>query len=382
MSAGGGLFAYGLSRGGTSAGGSTPVHTLGLHADLSGPGKDTGRAHERAARLAVDRHNARDGVGFRLALDVADDGGNAERAARVARRFADGTTVRAVLGPTTAAGARAAAGVYREARLGAVLVAVDGAGVPQADVGALCVTRAPEELLPTALLHYLVDVRPVLRTAVVRDEGRAAWDFARAFTDNPPGDGTVTVHETDDGITAAVDAALARRAQAVLYAGESPDRAARCARALAAADFTGPRGGTRHSLMPAFVSAAGAAAAEGWLCAAPFSEPAAGRDFAAAYRGAYDAAPPRWAPEAYDAVGLVAAAVARLKKTAVDDTVDRGALAQELFRDTYRGVAKDLRFEQNGTHHQLETWGSVFLYRVRNGEFAFLGPYEEVRRAS
>jgi ABC-type branched-subunit amino acid transport system substrate-binding protein len=374
IAAGGGLFAYARTRGSGPTDPGPPVRTLGLHADLSGPGKDTGRAHERAARLAVERHNARDHAAFLLALEVADDGGDAARAARVARRFADDVAVLAVLGPTTAVSASAGAGVYRAARLGAVLVAVDGAGVPQGDGDALCVTRAPEELLPAALLHYLADVHPTSRTAVVRDEGRAAWDFAGSFVDNPPGGGTVTVHDTDDGITAAVDAALAARAQAVVYAGTSPDRAAHCARALAAADFTGPRGGTRHTLTPAFLRAAGAAA-EGWLAGAPFSDPAAARDFAAAYRDAYGAAPPRWAPEAYDAVGLAAAAMGRL-----GGGVERGALGPELFRSTYRGVAKDLRFAQDATH-QLRPEGSLFLYQARDGEFAFLGPYDEVRRA-
>ncbi|WBB63109.1 bifunctional serine/threonine-protein kinase/ABC transporter substrate-binding protein [Streptomyces sp. WMMC500] len=378
--AGAGLLAYGLSRGGTSGAGTPPVHTLGLHADLSGPGKDTGRAHERAARLAVDRHNARDDAGFRLALEVADDGGDREGAARVARRFADDAAVRAVIGPTTDAAARAAAGVYRAARLGAVLVNLDGTGVPEADAETLAVTRAAEELLPAAFLVYLSNVGSVTRTAVVRDESDAAWEFAQAVNDNPPGGGSVTVHGTEDGIAAAVGSALSQDPQAVLYAGGSPANAARCARALKAADFTGPRGGTWQTLGPAFLSAAGAAAAEGWLCATPFTDPAAAGDFAAAYRDAYGTAPSRWAPEAYDAVGLVAAAVARLKRTAVDDTVERGALAQELFRDAYRGVVKDLRFAQDRTH-QPELSGSLFLYEVRDGAFAFLGPYDEVRQA-
>ncbi|AZM48670.1 hypothetical protein DMB38_25340 [Streptomyces sp. WAC 06738] len=376
LAAGGGLLAYGLGRGGTSAGGSPPVHTLGLHADLSGPGKETGRAHERAARLAVDRHNARDGTGFRLALDVADDGGTRDGAARVARRFADGTAVRAVLGPTTAAGTRAAAGVYRAAGLGFVLVGVDGAGVPQPaahTMDTLCVTRAPEELLAAPLLRYLTDDRPVRRTAVVRDEGREAADFSLSLGENPPNDGIVTVHDTDDGIAAAVEAAVARDAEAVIYAGVSPERAARCARAMAAADFAGPRGGTWRTMTPAFLEAAGGTAG-GWLCAAPFSDPAAPRDFAAAYRAAYGTTPPRWAPEAYDAVGLIAAAIARQKRTATDGTVDRGALAQELFRETYRGVAKELTFAQDDTH-QLEPGGSLFLYQARGDTFAFLGPY-------
>ncbi|MFF0728796.1 bifunctional serine/threonine-protein kinase/ABC transporter substrate-binding protein [Streptomyces sp. NPDC004134] len=379
VAAGGGLLAYGLGRGGTSVGGAAPVHTLGLHADLSGPGKDTGRAHERAARLAVDRHNVRENAGFRLALEVADDGGTREGAARVARRFADDAAVRAVLGPTTAAGTLAAAGTYRTARLGAVLVGIDGTGVPQPDAETLAVTRAPEKLLAAAFLRYFTDDRPVNRVAIVSDRGREAADFALAVDENPPNDGIVTVHDTDDGVTAAVEAAVVDwRAEAVLYAGTSPERAARLARALAVAEFAGPRGGTWHTMTPAFLDAAGITAG-GWLFAAPFTAPAAAPDFAAAYRGAYGVAPPRWAPEAYDAVGLVGAAIARLKRTAVDDTIDRGPLAQELFRETYRGVAKDLTFARDGTH-QLELPGSLFLYQARGDTFAFLGPYGEWRR--
>ncbi|MEO3843236.1 hypothetical protein [Streptomyces sp. B22F1] len=254
--------------------------------------------------------------------------------------------------------------------------ALDDAGVPEPaanTMDTLCVTRAPEELLAAPFLRYLTDDRPVRRTAVVRDEGREAADFSLALGENPPNDGIVTVHDTDDGIAAAVEAAVARDAEAVIYAGVSPERAAQCARAMAAADFAGPRGGTWRTMTPAFLKAAGITAG-GWLCAAPFSDPAAPRDFAAAYRAAYGAAPPRWAPEAYDAVGLIAAAIARQKRTATDGTVDRGALAQELFRETYRGVAKELTFARDDTH-QLEPGGSLFLYQARGDTFASLGPY-------
>lgn len=99
-----------------------------------------------------------------------------------------------------------------------MLVGVDGAGVPQADAETLAVTRAPEKLLAAAFLHYLSDGRPVHRTAVVRDEGREAADFALALNESPPNDGIVTVHDTDDGMTAAVEAALTQRAEAVIYA--------------------------------------------------------------------------------------------------------------------------------------------------------------------
>lgn len=57
---------------------------IGLHADLTGPLRETGRAQERGARLAVERFNARKGRPFTLALRTEDDRGS--RPARSRRR--------------------------------------------------------------------------------------------------------------------------------------------------------------------------------------------------------------------------------------------------------------------------------------------------------
>ncbi|NEC23252.1 hypothetical protein, partial [Streptomyces parvus] len=59
----------GTGAGGPSAGaGESPTYTIGLHADLGGPGRATGLAHQRGAQLAVADHNSLKDKAFRLAL--------------------------------------------------------------------------------------------------------------------------------------------------------------------------------------------------------------------------------------------------------------------------------------------------------------------------
>ncbi|WP_416519420.1 protein kinase domain-containing protein [Streptomyces achromogenes] len=374
LALGGGTAAY-LTLG-RKSGGEPPVHALGFQADLSGADKADGVAQERGARLAVAHHNARTDSAFRLALDTFDDRGDAARARQAAERFT-GAAVRAVLGPNTPAAARAAAPRYRTARTAMVLVSLDDPQLDEDDtLRTLRVTRAPERLLAVPLSGYLSSVRPVDRTAVIDDRaaGRMGSDLADALARRPPNEGTTRVYPVpagSDDFSPAVRAALADRAQAVVFTGTSADRAARCARALAEAGFTGPRLGTWHLMRPDFLRQGGAAA-QGWVFGAPFTDPGSvSGTFRSAYRAAYGTAPGRWAPEAYDAVGLVARALESLGGRA---GVSAGAVAERLSDLTYQGLAKPLRFT-TGRIDTLRGEG-YFLYQTAGYVFRFLGRYD------
>ncbi|MFF5547912.1 hypothetical protein [Streptomyces olivaceoviridis] len=123
---------------------------------------------------------------------------------------------------------------------------------------------------------------------------------------HPPSHGTVTRHQvtsdTDDFGPAV--AALAARAQAVVYCGDSSRRAASCAGALRAAGFTDIPGATQAALAPEFLRAAGAAA------------------------------------EAYNTLGLVA----HVLHAVGPGPVDRGNLTQRLRAVSYRGITRTLAF--------------------------------------
>ena len=364
-----------------------PTHTIGFQADLTGPQKDTGTTQEHGARLAVATHNARADAPFRLSLTTYDDRGETARAKDAARSLLAHSAVRAVIGPSTAAAARAAGPLYAAASTPFVLVSVDAeeAGLSTISLRrALCGTRAlgSDGALPVVI--YLTGVHSTRRTAVIEDQaaGETAWDISRYIGEAPPSKGTVTIHRvaagTDD-FRPAVTEALATDAQAVVHAGISPSRAAACARALAAAGFTGPRMGFEPVMRPTFLAAAGAAA-EGWIFEAPYTEPQsagakASKAFTAAYRKRYGQTPGRWAAEAYDAVGLIARTLDALGG---GTEIEPGQVAERLFGTAYDGVAKPIRFTRNATH-MLDPENASFLYQARDGDFLFLGRYDQVR---
>ena len=254
-------------------------------------------------------------------------------------------SVSAVIGPSTTAGAGAAVPLYAAASMPVVLVSVDDgtAGLSTTALRTLCVTRASDSSQTLPLLSYLTRTRPTHRTAVVQDRaaGETAVDITRNLVETPSSDGTITVHqvaaETAD-FGPAVAHALATRPEAVIYAGTSPGRAAACARALAAAHFTGAVTGFEPVMRADFLSAAGQAA------------------------------------EAYDAVGLIARSLDTLGTTT---TIKPAQVAEGLFHLSYDGVAKPIRFVQ-GTTHTMNPENTAFLYQARGGAFHFLGRYDEV----
>ncbi|MGI5458390.1 bifunctional serine/threonine-protein kinase/ABC transporter substrate-binding protein [Streptomyces sp. CA-249302] len=377
-----------LTRKSAASGGSThgvPTHVIGLQADLTGPQKSLGTEHERGVRLAVAAHNARTDVRFRLAVKTVDDGGEAARARRAARTLIADPAVLAVVGPTGTLTVRAVGRLYDTASTPLVVVSVEPTAtglLTNADLRTICVTRVPQRAEDYPLLDYLTRVHRTHRTSVIVDRasGDPVWALAQALDETPPAHGTAALHEVpadQDDFGPAVAAALDFRAQAVVCMSTSPARAARCAQALATADFTGPRLGLEAVMRPAFLTAAGAAA-EGWVLEAPYTDPAsdgskAARAFTAAYRERYGSAPGPWSAEAYDAVGLIAATLTALGG---GTGTERGQVAERIFRTTYDGVAKRLDFDEDT--RALESMGKTFLYQVTDGEFRFLGRNDRV----
>ncbi|MFJ5774297.1 bifunctional serine/threonine-protein kinase/ABC transporter substrate-binding protein [Streptomyces sp. NPDC093094] len=375
-----------LSRRSSAGEDTRPLHTLGLHADLTGRGKATGEATRRGALLAVETHNARSDVPFRLALRTADDRGEAGRAGAAARGLLSGaSSATAVLGPMSEATLTAAEPLYTAAGAAMVLVSCDPGGLSPLVKPTLYVTRATRAMQTMPVLSYLTAVRSVSRTAVVQDRagGAVAEGLTTDLMEAPPSEGTTTVHPVaagadEDEVTAAVAAALATRPGGVVYAGASPRRAAQVARRLAEARFTGAKVTVEQVMDPVFLDEAGEGA-EGWVLGssrttttAAVSGPAA--RFAAAHRGRWGAQPAPWAAEAYDAVGLIAQALGGLTG---EGPVARGVLASALFRQRYEGVAKTISFDPRT--RLLDADDTSFLYEVRGGAFRFLGRYGQVR---
>ncbi|MFI7235842.1 ABC transporter substrate-binding protein [Streptomyces cyaneofuscatus] len=358
-----------------------PTRTIGLHADLTGPGRATGLAHRRGAQLAVADHNSRTGKAFRLALRTEDDAGDEARALRTADRLVADPDVIAVLGPTGDVLPEDVVLRYGKARLATVVVAA-GSATGDWDAGLqLCVTRPYDGSLAPGLVSYLVHTRPAERVLLVADaaDPDRSWKLGSAFRDAAFTGATLTEHplaEGESGYRPTARRATAIRADAVIYAGGSAPRAARLATALAAEGFTGTRVAAGPALGPAFLHGAGKAA-DGWVFAEAYADASAlpsAAEFTAAHRRRFGAPPATWAAEAYDAVGLIARASAAT--SAGGEGEERGGLAQRLFRTEHRGIVRTLTFQT--TTRQVRHPGGIFLYRVEKGRPRFLGPYGEL----
>ncbi|MEU9603423.1 bifunctional serine/threonine-protein kinase/ABC transporter substrate-binding protein [Streptomyces sp. NPDC048057] len=375
--------------GGPGAEGRVPTRTIGLQADLSGGLKGVSTAQERGARIAIAAHNARKDVPFRLALAVQDDRGETRPAEQAARRLIGNPAVCAVIGPNSPAAALAVAPLYAAESMPLLFVSLDkdDAGPDAGKSRTLCMVRAPLSYRQYPVLSYLTRVADSRRTAIVQDAeaGSALHGAVRSLASSPPNhnvDGKVSVHvmpAARDDFSSVVRTALAGEPQAVVFAGTSPVRAAACARALVEAGFQGARTGFEPAMRPEFLTAAGAAA-EGWVFEAPYTDvqsatTEAAKAFTAAHRARYGAPPGRWSAEAHDAVGLIANALTAFGSRA---SITPGEVAEGVFRSSYEGVAKPLRFRTDGTN-LLQAEQSAFLYRVGRGAFRYLGRYDQVK---
>ncbi|MFD4339471.1 ABC transporter substrate-binding protein [Streptomyces anulatus] len=370
----------GEGAGGPSAGSTEPpTYTIGLHADLGGPGRATGLAHQRGVQLAVADHNAREDKAFRLALRTEDDAGDPAKALRAAGRLAADPEVIAVVGPTGRLLREDLVEQYETERLATVVVA---AGSTTAESGTglhLCVTRSFDDVLPTGLISYLTRTRPATRILLVEDAADPvlARETGVAFRDAALTGATLLEHPLvrgNAGFGAVARKAMTGRADAVVFGGGNASRAARLATALAGEGYTGSRVAAGPALGPAFLQGAGAAA-DGWVFAEAYADPTAlpsARTFTAAHRKRFGTPPATWAAEAYDAVGLIARAAGT---TSASGEV-RNGIARRLVRTEHRGIVRTLAFDASTRRVRIPD--GIFLYRIEKGRPRFLGPFGDV----
>ncbi|MER5964465.1 bifunctional serine/threonine-protein kinase/ABC transporter substrate-binding protein [Streptomyces sp. NPDC002057] len=390
----GGLTAWLLNRGpagtGTETGPGTvlPRYTIGVLTDLSGPTKLLGRAQERGARVAVESFNARPDRPFDLVLRTADDGGDGARATAAARALLKDENLIGVLGPTTVPSVLAAVAelVDHFVPLVSVLASVPTGMTVEGQTikRTYFEPRASPDSMIVPFARYLSE-REYVRTALVEDRagGRYTWFAAKSMRETPPSQargGVATSHpveKDDEDFAAAVRSALATDPQGVMYVGNSPRRAALCARALRDQGYQGLRGSVEYVLQPEFLALAGPAA-EGWFFGTGYADPdgiPAAKEFTALYRKRWGLAPTTpvepYATEAYDAVNWTLQAL----HTTLGNHAESEAtgVANSLRQNPYQGLVKT--YSSAGRENSAASLVGLYLWQVRNGVPRFLGEF-------
>ncbi|MFF4257862.1 bifunctional serine/threonine-protein kinase/ABC transporter substrate-binding protein [Streptomyces sp. NPDC001663] len=380
VAAGGGLAAWAALAGDgendkAAPNSSYPVHTLGLHADLSGDQKAVGRAQERGLRLAVDEFNARPGSPFVLAVKTVDDGGDPARSVAAAKKLVADRSVLAVIGPTTDATALASLATYDAASLPLIAVSPGGTALGVMGSRSFLHARVTDTILPFYLDAYLRGTAKSRSVGIVDDRAADAyaWEISSTLANilrkarQPAVPKVVSALRTDFGPT--LDALLDGGADSVVFAGYH-NRAALLARELSGRDFPGARTAAQGVLDARFLSAAGDAA-DGWVIVAPVMDATVApeaKTFRAAYRKRFDAEPERYAVETYD----VAQLAVRTLRSLTAGRRTRQNLTTALRSATYKGISRNLAF--NKTTGALVVDGSgVYLWKVDGGRFAYQG---------
>ncbi|WP_406484775.1 bifunctional serine/threonine-protein kinase/ABC transporter substrate-binding protein [Streptomyces sp. NBC_01563] len=348
---------------------------IGVQADLSGPGSAAGRAQERGVRLAVERFNSRADKPFTLRVKTRDDRGEAARAVRVAEQFTRDRDVLAVIGPTGDPATGAVLAAYDEAMLPLITVSSLQIAYPARSKKSFFQAAPTDATLSGPIISRLVLRPDVERLGVLLDRsgGQSAYQVGYLTNMNVGLLTTGTAYPrvvptgTRDFAPVVADM-LAHASDAFFYAGDTAG-AARTARALAATPFKGPRMAMHTAMDAGFLKDAGESA-ETWEFTAPYIDATAPRakELTAAHRARFGGAPGHWAAEAYDAAGLVVAALAALTKGAQRPA--RAALVAKIAASTYEGVSRTYAFDES---HRLKG-SDAYLYRVRDGGYHYLGP--------
>jgi branched-chain amino acid transport system substrate-binding protein len=353
------------------AGGGGEIH-VGLAGSMGGSG---GRSVRQAAEMAIAEINARGGIGGRsLALVVQDDGGDSRRAIEAAHALRDDPRVVAVIGHINSGTTLAAATVYNDPRSGVAALSPTASSPEVTNAGPWTFRVSPSDLAYGPALAKWGHARGRRRAAILysNDEyGRGvSASFAGAFRQ---AGGQVVAQDPyltetlaqGTGAEPYLRRALGRGMDALFIAGTADDAAA-ILPLVRRLGYTGIVMGADGLLGIESNGAVG----EGVFIGAAFFADArseAARRFSAEYQRRYKQQANADAALAYDAMQVLAAALAEAGP-------DRERIRNYLDgigsrHPAVEGVTGTIRFDRNGDVAQKEVAVGV----VRGGTVVSAG---------
>jgi branched-chain amino acid transport system substrate-binding protein len=352
---------------GCSGGNSGPVK-VGYFGPLTGNNSpQLGIVVNNAVKLAVEQYNAK-GQGPKVSLVEYDSQGDPSQAPQVAQRVITDHTV-AVVGPQFSGESNVADPIFQQAQI--VNVTASATNPTLASHRWTYWHRAigNDDSQGPAAANYIASKLNIKRVAVIDDNSEYGAGIADIVASSLPKDGaTVAVRDHIDPKTtdysAAVNAIGAGNVPAVFYGGYY-QQAGPLVKQLRAAANNATFVSDDSTNDPGFVTAAGAAAANGSYVTCPCvptpSTPA-GQAFANAYQAANNAPPGNYSAQAYDATNFILAAIRAGNTTST-------AINSYLASHSYTGIVGNLKFNTQGEINSPR----VEAYQVQNGTITPVG---------
>ena len=355
----------------TKAGG--PV--IGFVGALTGDNANLGINIRDGIKLALDEANA--GSGTKISMKEFDTAGDPAQATTVKDRFINDKSVLGIVGPAFSGETKAVLPALQEAGLVMISASATNAALPTVVPSETVFHRviADDALQASGVADYLATKLKPRSVAYVNDNTEYGKGLAVDAEKQASAKGvrTATVETLDpkaQDFSATVNKVKASGADALFYGGYYAE-AGRLKKQLADANVKATFISGDGSLDPGFVTAAGAAAAEGARLSCPCNlafETSTGKlkEFYDRFKSKIGKEPGLYSPEAYDAANIL------IKGIQAGNTT-RPALLKyvEDSVGTYAGVSKTIEFESNGNLKSRE----FFVFTVKNGK---LSPLEEI----
>lgn len=336
---------------------------LGYQGPLSGPFAWLGEGLVRAIGLALPEDGS-------IGLVVADAGGGLDAVPAAARKLASDASVAAVIGPTFSREAELSGGVLDAEGLAFVLPVATKPDLSEHRWNGFFRIVSNDRVRAPLTATLLVDDLGAHRPALVNERTESGRRLSGLVTDALVDRGETVVAALEferggEGLQKLAGSLVEAGADAVFFAGEYGD-AAIIRRALYDAGAGSVAFVSDDGVRtPAFIEAAGRAAAEGTLVAVPSAPVASAGRLAADYEACYRSEPVVFASEAYQATLL-------LVETIRTVGADRETVVEAL--RAFDGViaGRRIAFTVSGENRHP----ALFTYRVVNGAWV---PWRELR---
>lgn len=351
-------------------GGGDKTYTLAFMGPLSGADKALGVNELNGVKLAVEEANAKSDTGFKLNLKEFDDKGEEAQGQPVAQSIVDDSSIVAVVGPAFSGVTKAAGQTFSDANL--LFLSPSASRTNLSTLGFKTFSRmvAPDAAQGPEGANYVTKGLKAKKIYVISDKSEYGQGLVDEFVPVAKSNGAEVIQEGVPAKTTnykpVISKIKASGADAVYFGGYYSD-AGLLVKQMRAEGVTAKFISGDGTNDDQFIAGAGAAAAEGALltcgCGDPSTDPnAAG--FVSAYKAKYGADPGAYSAEGYDAANAIIAALKGL-----NGDVDRGKVANAVLKGSYKGLTKEVKFDDKG---EVAT-RTIFVYEVKGGKRVVIG---------
>lgn len=335
---------------------------------LTGSAGNLGINIRNGAKTAVEEYNKKGGK-YHVTLKEFDTQGDPAQATTVKDQYINDTKIIGIIGPAFSGETKAVLPSLNDAKLVMISASATNTALPTVAPSNKVFHRviADDSFQGKGIGDYIVSTLKG-KTIVVIDDNS---EYGKGLADDTGKEITakggsvakrLSVDPKAQDFSAAVNDAKAASPDVIMYAGYYQE-AGRLRKQLTDGGVTATFISGDGSLDPGFVTAAGAAAAEGALLSCPCnlavdSSPGNLGTFFKSYKAINNTDPGTYSPEAYDVAGIF------LKGIDAGNT-DRAKMLNFVNNlGTYVGVSKTIEFESNGN---IKT-PSLYVFTVKGGK--------------